>query len=389
MTIKLFQQDRYLKQTEALVLEVSKQGIVLDRTIFAPSAGGQVCDLGTINDLRVVDVEETDGIIYHVTEQDAPFKAGDLVKLYLDWDRRFEHMQNHCGEHILSGIIMREFGAENKGFHLGDDIVSLDIDLKDMTAEMLSKLEDLANETVYMGIPVGISMIDNREDAEKLPLRKGVKVDEDIMVVTIPDVDCVACCCPHPTSTAEVGVIKIIRTEKYKGLTRIYIKCGKRAFEDYRKKHDIVTALNRKYSAEDDTLLEKIKIQESKNNVLRSELNFMKNTFADIEAARLVMEIAGGSIQKEYENGTIDDLMRTAKKLMEKTDLPIVLSSLQVMSVLITHNGKSKLKCGQVVKEFAVGAGGKGGGSDTQARAIFSDVDIMRNFIKIIEAHVR
>ncbi|MBR6701103.1 MAG: alanyl-tRNA editing protein [Firmicutes bacterium] len=383
MTEKLFQIDPYLKQTEAQILSVEGDLLVLDRTIFAPEAGGQASDLGRIDEAEMLHAEEKDGVVYHkMSEIPSGFKPGKTVRLELDWETRFDHMQNHCGEHIISGILFTKYGIGNKGFHLGSEFSTLDADMKQMPQEMVDEVERLANKAVFSSIPVTVDMIDSKDEAQKLPLRKELKVDEDISIVSIPGIDCVACCCPHPSDTSQVGLIKIIKAENYKGMTRIYFKCGMRAFEDYKLKHDIITALNKKYSSEEHNLLDNIKIQDNKNNEIRRDLFAMKSKFAMMEAERLVAE-ADKYVHFEYDDQSLDDLKFMAKKIMEITELPVILSSTSCMTVLLTHSGKSKLKCGKIVKEFACGFGGKGGGSDSLAQALFNDVDIMRNFVKI------
>lgn len=386
MTEKLFQTDSYLKTCSAVIKGVEGNKIILDRTIFAPEAGGQGSDTGFIGEARMVHAEEKEGVIYHeVEEVTSDIKAGSEIELVLDWDNRFDHMQNHLGEHILSGILFSKYEISNKGFHLGTDISTLDADMKKMPEEMVAELELEANRAVFAGIPVEIMTIESKEEAEKLPLRKALKVDEDISVVTIPGVDCVACCCPQPANTSQVGIIKIIKAENYKGMTRIYFKCGMRALEDFRLKHKIVTTLNKKYSSEDENLLENIKIQENKFNDVRRDLNTMKVKFAQIEAQSLI-DGAEKVITHEYEDYTLDDLKMLGKQITEMTDLPVIISSTKVNTVFLTHSGKSGLKCGQVVKEFASGFGGKGGGSDTLAQALFKDTEVMRNFVQIAVA---
>lgn len=409
MTEKLYQKDMYMREFDANVVSVDGLNVILDATAFAPDAGGQPCDKGVINGIPVKAVHEKAGIIVHEMEiadadaasggkQDAAEAAlenagiapGKCVRGALDWDRRFDHMQNHLGEHILSGIFKSEYDLDNKGFHLGEDSATFDIDAKELTQEMLDRVEMLANEVVYRNLPVEISIIQSAEEAIKLPLRKELKAEEDISVVTVPGVDCVACCCPHPSTTAQIGAIKLIKTEKYKGMTRVHFKCGRRALEDYRQKHSVITVLNEKYSADEFSLLDKIKAADAKNEEIRREMNRLKDALADIRAAEF-MEACDdmGIVLGELEKGNIEDLRQVAKKLVKMTDMPVVISSASDLCVLLTHSGKSSVKCGALVKEFAVGAGGKGGGGDTQAQVFFNNADLMNNFIEIVKASAR
>ncbi len=449
MTEKIYQRQPYLKEYRTKVVSVEGNTVVLESTIFAPEAGGQPCDLGSIGGRPLAAVREKDGVVYHdlaecigdvansgaqvatlfatgpdgnqadgakkegtilfgaglekgapeVCESSAGTGASGIVEsgalevlepgaevtLMLDWERRFDHMQNHLGEHMLSGLFKSEYGANNKGFHMGEEIASFDIDRKEITPQMLRNIEQKANRAVYAALPVRIDFIESAKEAKKFPLRKPLAVDEDILIVTVEGIDCCACCCPHPSDTSQVGLIKLLRTEKYKGMTRIYFKCGIRALLDYEQKHDVISELCEKYSADEFTLLEKERIAEAKQESLRRELNGMKDRFAEIQAEELLKDM-GHAVIHEFERESMDELKRIAKKVTAKTDLPVILSSAKDLCVFLTHTGKSEFKCGAIVKEFAVGTGGKGGGSDTQAQAIFNNLDTMRNFVLIASA---
>lgn len=413
-TEKIYQRQPYLKQWESEVLLVQGNTVVLKSTIFAPEAGGQPCDRGMLGDYKVIFVWEKDGIVYHdlslpetadqpdaqscgadsgrrsgTDEEAVHLTAGETVKMKIDWERRFDHMQNHLGEHILSGLFKSEYDADNKGFHMGEDIATFDIDRKEITPEMLRNIEQKANRAVYAAIPVEVNFVESAEDAQKYPLRKPLAVEEDILIVTVKGVDCVACCCPHPSDTSQIGIIKLLRTEKYKGMTRIYFKCGMRALLDYEQKHDVITVLGEKYSADEFSLLEKEEIAEAKKEEMRRELNRMKDRLAEIRASSLLSaaEAAGETlVAAEMEKEDIDDLKRIARKLTARTDLPVALSSEAALCVFLTHSGKSGMRCGSLVKEFASGYGGKGGGSDTLAQAVFRDAEMMRNFVRIVRA---
>lgn len=385
-TIKLYQKDMYMKEFEAEVISVSDDGmsVILDATALAPDAGGQPCDTGTLSSTKVIAVHEKDGVITHIVDKPG-LRVGMHVRGELDWNRRFDHMQNHLGEHILSGLFKSEYDLDNKGFHLGEDSATFDINSKEITQEMLDHIELMANDVIYRALPVQVTVIASAEEAAKLPLRKELKADEDISVVIVPGVDCVACCCPHPSDTAQIGIVKLIKTEKYKGMTRIHFKCGRRALDDYRQKHNVMTVLDEKYSADEFTLLDKIKAADAKNDEIRREMNRLKDALADIRAAEFIKD-ADNVVVGEIDKAQIDDLRHVAKKLVNMTDLPVVLSSLSDLCVFMTHSGKSNMKCGALVKEFAVGAGGKGGGGDTQAQVFFNNADLMHNFIAIVRA---
>lgn len=380
MTEKIYQKERYLKKMTAKVTDVSSADIILDRTIFASDAGGQPCDLGTINGCRIKSVTERGNDIVHTLERaedEADFKPGDTVELKIDWARRFDHMQNHLGEHILSGIFKSEYGLDNHGFHLGDEDGTFDLDTLELSDEMIDRAEDLANQAVYDALPVEVTFVKSREEAEKLPLRKQLTVDSDILVVTVPGVDCVACCCPHVANTSEIGIIKITGHEKYKQLTRVHFKCGRRALLDYRQKHKDVAVLSERYSADEFTLLSKVEKAEKKNDKIRKEYNEFKTGIAEANARRLSEQDAP-VITGEIGGADMDLLRITAKKLSEITDAPVVISSPEAMSVLLTSAKGSPVKCGMIVRSLA--AEGRGGGGDTQAQVVFNDTEHMREF---------
>ena len=389
MTEKLYQKERYLKEIEAEILRIDGPDIILNRTIFAPDSGGQPCDLGTLGGLLLKTVTEKGDEVIHTlkSEKDAAsLKPGNKVRLELDWTRRFDHMQNHLGEHILSGIFKSVYDLDNKGFHLGDSDGTFDLDTLELTEEMIREVEDRANQAVYDAIPVQVEMLRSAEDARQYPLRKELKVEEDIIVVSVPGVDCVACCCPHLANTSQIGVIKITGTEKYKQLTRVHFKCGRRALRDYQQKHMDVAVLSERFSADEFSLLEKIEKVDKKNERIRREYNDFKTAMA-LSKAR---EIAAGSTEVAcagIDGADMDYLRTIAKQLSEIAEIPAILYSENAMSVLLTAPEDSPVQCGKLVKTLA--EGGRGGGSPTQAQAVFQDAEAMKQFVEKAEESMR
>lgn len=372
MTEKTYQKERYLKEMDAVIVQIEGKDLILDRTIFASDAGGQPCDLGTINDFPVEMVTEKGEEIIHTLSSEeaaASLHPGDQVHLKIDWNRRLDHMQNHLGEHILSGIFKSVYDLDNKGFHLGETDGTFDLDTQSLTPEMIEDVEDRANQAVYDALPVNVEWIQDLKEAEKYPLRKELTVDEDIIVVTVPGVDCVACCCPHLSDTSQIGLIKITGVEKYKKLTRLHFKCGRRALLDYRQKHNDVAILSERYSADEFTLIDKIDKVEQKNDRIRKEYNDFKSSFA-VSAARTVLQEAG-SVAFGKLDGDMDFLRTVSKKFTELSDLPAVLCSETAGGVLLIAPKGSPIQCGSLVKEFAVD--GKGGGGQAQAQVTFAD----------------
>lgn len=384
MTIKLYEQNVYLAQCTSQVLDIiEKDGdklIILDQTIFSPKGGGQPGDKGTIDGCLIKSVYEENGVIYHSSDK-APSSKEVLCKI--DWNHRLDMMQNHCGEHILSGIFFREYGAANKGFHMGQDYITIDLDMPSMSKEVLQKVEALANDAIYANIPVSITLLKNNTEAASYSLRKPLNVEEDIKIVSIDGIDCVACCGTHPSRTGDVGIIKILKSENYKGMTRIYFKCGQRALTDYQNKQDIVMQLFNHYSANESNLIEKITIEESKNQQLRKDLIETKNIITDYEAES-ILHSNDKIVVKAYSNYSIEDLKHIIKKVLEKESKVLILSAISSNAVIIALAGAFEIHCGNLIKEYAFALGGKGGGSDKMGQAVFENKEDMDIFIKTV-----
>lgn len=207
----------------------SRFAVVLDRTAFFPEQGGQKADRGTLGGASLLDAEIHEGVITHIL--DAPLEAGSEVEGEVDWPRRFDFMQQHTGEHILSGLANRLYGAENVGFHLSEREVQLDFSVQLSEAE-LEALEHAANQAIFRDIPVK-AYYPNAEELAALNYRQKKELTGAIRIVELEGVDCCACCAPHVARSSEVGILKILSTMNYKGGTRLYIACGMRAVQDY------------------------------------------------------------------------------------------------------------------------------------------------------------
>lgn len=402
MTRKLFQEDVYKKECESTVTEVRGAGtaedpflLVLDDTIFFPTGGGQPCDLGMIDDVPLSEVFEKDGEVFHKLApfqiqkpgQPGNWKAGDKVTCRLDWDRRFEHMQRHCGEHILSGIFFRETGGVNRGFHMGNGYMTIDIDIPGITWEKALEIEWLTNEVIWANVPVTTRYYENRMEAEKLPLRKALAIEEDISIVCVGDesnpADCVACCGTHPATSGQVGLLKIFKLENYKGMTRVYFNAGKGALADYQNKHRILTELNKKFSSDDNDLLDKMKAQDEKNKEIRQELYLLKTTFTAKAVDEISENSGSGLVIREYPYFNVNDLLAITKALGQRSgsSLIVLISSRENIVILASAGSHD---CGKIVKDNAQVWRGKGGGNAAGARAMFPSRDDLDCFVTYI-----
>ena len=241
-TIKLYDRDAYASSFQGKVVSCEKMnrkgqalyGVVLDQTLFFPEEGGQSADTGFLGSMSVFDVQIKDGVITHFLEK--PLSPGEKVEGAIDFSLRFSKMQQHTGEHIFSGLVKKRFGFRNVGFRLSDKETTMDYDGL-LSDEDILLLETEANRAIWADIPVSAEYPD-KAVLETLDYRSKIEIDGPIRIVTIPGVDICACCAPHVRRTGEVGLLRIIAHEHYKGGIRLHALCGERALSDYRNKCD-------------------------------------------------------------------------------------------------------------------------------------------------------
>lgn len=278
-TEKLYYKDGYMKEFTAEVVscEKEKKGyrVVLDRTAFFPEGGGQFGDIGWIDDVRVLDTQEKEGIISHMTE--APFEVGAHVTGKLDFAERFSRMQQHTGEHILSGIVHRLHGYDNVGFHLGAEVTTLDFN-GELDEEQVREVEVLANQAVFDNIQVNI-LYPSKEELQTLEYRSKIEIEGQVRIVDIPGIDRCACCAPHLTRTGEIGLIKILACDKHRGGCRMTMVSGMRALEDYRLKQKSVTEVSVALSAKPDKIGEAVVHQKEQMMKIREHLNHLQESY--------------------------------------------------------------------------------------------------------------
>lgn len=392
---RLYCDDPYLKFTNATVLEVHEKGgldlLVFDRTVFYPEGGGQKCDIGTVSRLdgsddlykvTSVNASSTQAPVCHLT--DAPFgtfSEGECVRLEIDWDRRFSNMQRHTGEHLLSGVFHSMFGGVNKGFHMSKDYIAIDIDLdgKILTAEEVSAVEDRVNELIWQDLPVATHRFPTYEDSLVLPVRKQVPHEGEVSVVCIGNegelADCIACCGTHVSSTGQIGMVSVRKSEPNKGMTRVFFDCGSNAYRESKKDRAVVLEAAGRYSCGRDDLLSRLESE-------REHAAEHKARIAELAAFACDQELKAISEALSPEDDfypasftssllTSGELVKLGFKAAEL--LPengcLLLSSQSESQVLLFSRGG--ISCSDIVKENAGAFSGKGGGRPDNARASF------------------
>ncbi|MDO4260725.1 MAG: alanine--tRNA ligase-related protein [Eubacteriales bacterium] len=255
-TEKLYERDSRRREFTAVVRACEKCAgedgwwVELDRTAFFPEGGGQAGDRGWLGgaeaaDTQVEDTQERDGAILHRTRE--PLEPGTQVKGRIDWETRFDRMQQHTGEHMVSGIVHRLWGYDNVGFHLGAEETTLDFN-GELDQEQILQTELLANRAVWENLPVE-TLYPSRDELPALHYRSKIDIEGQVRLVRIPGVDLCACCAPHVERTGEIGLIKILSCDRHRGGCRMTIVCGSRALEDYRQRLQSVTEVSVALSA--------------------------------------------------------------------------------------------------------------------------------------------
>ena len=369
MTEKLYYKDAYIKEFTAKVLssEECEGGfdLVLDKTAFFPEEGGQYSDTGFIADAKVLKVYEKEGIIYHIC--DKTLEVGKTFECRVNFDERYEKMQIHTGEHILSGLFHSLFGLENVGFHLGYDEVTMDINAY-LTEEQIVKVEMLANKVIYENVEVSASF-PTSEELSKIAYRSKLDLTENVRIVTIGNYDACACCAPHVARSGEVGIIRILDFTKHRGGTRISMTAGIRAVRDARERYEIIRRVSGLLS------VPKNEIDKGTERLL-SEYEALKISLKEERAARYLSEAekipaTDGNLVLYYENAGFDELKTLANSLVLRIGGILVLLSGKEFDFKYLIVSKSK-NLSEIREDMNKKLSGRGGGKPEALQGSFA-----------------
>lgn len=293
-TEKLYDLDAYATTFDATVLSCEPDGdgyrVILNRTRFFPEEGGQACDTGTLGGIAVTHVALTkEETILHTLS--APLPVGETVTGVLDFAPRYRKMQHHTGEHIISGLAHRLYGAENVGFHLGEDDVTMDLDIE-LDRYALDKIEGLANEAIYKNLAV-TARYPAPEELKTLKYRSKLNLTDGVRIVTVENYDDCACCAPHVARTGEIGMIKILDFMRYKGGVRLHIKCGMDALLDYRTRYTQALQISNLLSAKQGEIVSAVEqLQQALIEEKRAQ-NELRRRILEEELKRLPESVSG------------------------------------------------------------------------------------------------
>ena len=382
---KLYYSQPWLRELDTRITsqrEVEgKYLVVLAETIFYPTGGGQPHDLGTINGIPILDVFEEDGTVFHVLPE--PLE-GSSAHGVLDWPRRLDHMQQHSGQHLLSAIFQDEYGYRTESFHLGAEYCSIDITTPDLTRQEQLAAEARANELILEDLPVFTYTL-QPEEFGQVPLRKIPDLPGPLRIVEIQGFDYSPCSGTHVGKTGQIGLLKILKAERYKGMTRVYFLCGGRALEDYRRKHEICSELVAQLAVHEGEVVERVSADLERRKELEKLVEELQGELLELRARELVSR-SEGPFFLELPEASIPEAHRLARAVRNLTQALVVINLGE--RLVLAHNLPAGPNLGQLIKDQAQPLGGRGGGSPTAAQVYFPDPGRLQEFLGVLRQEI-
>lgn len=363
-TIKLYENDSYIKAFSATVVSCKEKDgayfLVLDKTAFFPEGGGQDADKGKIGDADVLDVQIKNDVIYHKVNK--AFNENEEVKCQLDWDTRFSRMQNHTGEHIVSGVIHSLFGYNNVGFHMNDTLITLDVD-GPLTEENMREVELKSNKAIYDNKSVK-AIYPTPEELSDYDYRSKLDITEGVRLIEIEDYDLCACCAPHVAKTGEIGIIKILSFIQYKKGTRIEMICGLLALNDYQTLHVSNKSIMNMLSAKRFEIAESVERIQNELANLKAE---NKKLMAEMATLKMEKHISGNTVCVFIDGVSYDELRNCSNSLIEEFEYCYLFSNTDENNYIYVVSSKEN-NVREEVQNLNKTFNGKGGGRDNYAQ---------------------
>ena len=363
-TIKLYENDSYIKEFSATVVSCEEKDgayfVVLDETAFFPEGGGQDADKGKIGDADVLDVQIKNDIIYHKVNK--AFSENEEVKCQLDWDTRFVRMQNHTGEHIVSGVIHSLFNYNNVGFHMNDAVITLDVD-GPLTEDDIKAVELKSNKAIYDNKSIK-AIYPTAEELPDYDYRSKLDITEGVRLIEIEDYDLCACCAPHVAKTGEIGIIKILSFIPYKKGTRIEMICGMLALNDYRNLHTTNKTVMNMLSAKRFEISDAV---ERIQNELASLKVENKKLMADLATLKMEKHTNDNKVCVFIDGVSYDELRNCSNQLIEEFEYCYLFSNTEENNYIYVVSSKEN-NVREEVQTLNKAFNGKGGGRDTYAQ---------------------
>ena len=362
-TERLFDKSSKIKDFTAKViscepLEDGKYAAVLDMTAFFPNEGGQACDTGSIDGVKVVSVDEKGGIITHTVT--SPIEIGKNVSCEIDFEPRFRKMQNHTAEHIVSGIIHRLFGYDNVGFHLGDGYMTADFN-GELSEEKILEVETLTNEAIFECRNVR-AYYPTENELKALEYRSKLDFYENVRIVEIEGVDKCACCAPHVENTGEIGLCKIVDAIRYKGGMRLTMLAGRDALADYRQRQEQIKRISVAISAKQSSVADGVDRMISEMSEQRGKMSAVKKELMALRLERL--NCTAENILLFEDDGDMLALRNFVNEAVKKTTKICACFSGNDESGYKYIIASENIPLRALSKDISAALGGKGGGSD-------------------------
>ncbi|MEP6779867.1 MAG: hypothetical protein ABJC26_08265 [Gemmatimonadaceae bacterium] len=380
MTERLYYTDAYGAYFRAQIVDRSDEGrrVYLDRSAFYPTSGGQLHDLGTLNGIKVLEVVDEDHRVAHVLEQTLPDYTEEVEGL-IDWKRRFDFMQQHTGQHLLSAMLEDEYKWPTVSVHFGVESATLDVVAPDFDVTKLVEAERIANEIVVANREVTVSFEDS---SEVTGLRKPSGRAGTLRVVSIAEVDRSACGGTHVRHTGEIGAILLRRAERNKGFVRIEFLCGQRAVNAARHDADLLTRAAQIFTAAVDDVPRLVEAQQQQLKDLEREYRKLNTESAGYEARKhwdAAAPDASGlrRIQLSFDSGAVKDREALAQSIVALGGVVVVITSKSPVGVLLASSADSNVDAGVSIRGVVTPLGGRGGGSPRLAQGTLPNAELL------------
>lgn len=395
---RLYYENQYIKEFEAIItkkiIEENKVKIILDKTAFFPGGGGQKNDLGFINNVKVIDTYEENEDIVHLLEQDIDAEIGDKVKGEIDWDRRKDGMEQHLGQHILSGSFYKILERNTVSIHLGKEISTVDI-IGELTEEDIIKVNNYANYIIENNRKV-LGYFPENEELKYMKLRRDLPVtDKAIRILEIEGLDLTACSGVHLGNTLEIRFIKIKRFEKYKNNTRIYFLAGNRAIKDSLERERILKSIEKTLSSSGDESINSIKNLKTEIDKLKKDKKVLEEEVIKSEIKEILSQVKTykdlNFICKIFRNKDNNLIRNLANRIIKEDDRIILLINEEKNSsniILASSKNIKEINLHEISFKHIDIICGKGGGSSNRVE-ILGDKKNLDKFIDKIEEEIR
>jgi alanyl-tRNA synthetase len=378
-TERLYFADPYLTHFSARVVSREQRGqrpaVALDQSAFYPEGGGQPADTGTLGSAAVLDVQVEDGVIWHMLDQELDI---DVVQGAIDWERRFDHMQQHHGQHLLSAAFERLHGLRTVSFHMGAGASTIDLAASDLTPTQAAAAEELTNQVIWENRPI-LARFVTAEELAQLPLRKPPSLAGPVRIVSVPDFDHSACGGTHPHATGGVGVLHLRRWERRGDVIRVEFLCGGRALRDLRWKNAALGRLAAVLSiGPEEVEAAVLRLRENEERI-RKRLEDAGARLIGYEAQELIAcaELVGivRVVRRAYSERSLEEIRALAKAIAHGGCLALLGLRAEKTQLIFARAEGLEVDCGRLLRDTLAAFGGRGGGQPSMAQGGLPDPD--------------